>query len=278
MSELSKIAEFMKLLRLWNGLIAALAVLLSVLVAAGWNDIDDSIYEILLGTVIVILFVGAGNSLNDYFDIETDRIAHPNRPLAKGTIPARSALYSAGALFAVSLVLGIFINALSFALVVLAMVAMISYELKMKEAGILGNITIALLVAGVFIFGGSIVDGADKVLILASLAGFATLGREIVKDIEDIEGDKSRITLPKRIGARKASYIAILPISTAVILSPAPYLQEQLTEAYLLMVLFADALFIGGGVLQLRSPRKGQTLFKIAMVVALVAFAVGVPI
>jgi len=277
-SALSKIMEYMKLLRLWNGLIAALAVLLAVLVSLGWEDIGDRFWGMITGVVIVIIFMGAGNSLNDYFDVENDRVAHPNRPLVKGTINKRIALTVSAVLFAICIMLSVFLNPLSIAIIILAMIAMVEYELRFKNSGFLGNVMIAILVAGLFLFGGAIVDNIESVLILASLAGLATLGREIVKDIEDMEGDVLRNSLPKRIGARKAGFVAIAPVMAAVFLSPIPYIWEHLDAPYLYIVLVADALFIVGAFLQLKNPRNGQRIFKVAMVLALIAFAVGVPI
>jgi geranylgeranylglycerol-phosphate geranylgeranyltransferase len=278
MGAANPIAEYMRLLRLWNGAIAALGLLLGIAVAIGLEGMQQSLVELLLGVVIVILFVGAGNSLNDFFDVETDRIAHPSRPLPKGTIPKNIALYSAGVMFAVSIALSFFLNLMSFVIVILAVLAMVGYELKLKSSGLAGNVMIALLVIGLFEFSGATVGHLEQTLILALLAGLATLGREIVKDIEDMEGDVSRRTLPKAIGAKKAGYLAIVPTATAVALSPMPFLLDQLTVFYLIVVAIADALFIYGCFAQFRSPNKGQKIYKWAMIVALLAFAVGVQI
>lgn len=276
MGAVNPIAEYMKLLRLWNGAIAALGLLLGVIVARGLDDLDLVLTELILGCAIVVLFVGAGNALNDFFDVETDRIAHPARPLPRGALPKKLAAYSAGIMFAVCIVLSFFLNLISFAIVVIAVLAMVAYELKLKDAGFAGNLMIALLVIGLFEFSGSTVGLAEKTIVLAVLSGLATLGREIVKDIEDMEGDVARRTLPKVVGAKKAAYIAIAPTVAAVALSPIPFLQDQLTWLYLAVVAAADALFLYACFVQLKSAKKGQKIYKWAMVVALIAFAVGV--
>lgn len=276
MGDTNPVSEYMKLLRLWNGAIAALGLLLGVIVARGLENLDLVAVELLLGGVIVILFVGAGNALNDFFDVETDRIAHPARPLPKGALPKKLAVYSAGIMFAVCIVLSFFLNLVSFAIVAIAVLAMVAYELKLKSAGFAGNITIALLVIGLFEFAGSTVGLAEKTIILAVLSGLATLGREIVKDIEDMEGDVARRTLPRVVGAKKAAYIAIAPTVAAVALSPIPFLQDQLTWLYLVVVAAADAIFLYACFVQVKDAGKGQKIYKWAMIVALVAFAVGV--
>ena len=61
--------------------------------------------------------------------------------------------------------------------------------------------------------------------VLFLLAALAITAREIVKDIEDIEGDKveGADTLPIRVGAKKAGYLAVFIGLLAVLLSPLPY-------------------------------------------------------
>ena len=278
MSDSNPVIEYMKLLRLWNGAIAALGLILGAVVATNIGILIDDAYDIVLGILVVTLFVGAGNSLNDYFDVETDRVAHPDRPLPKGTLSRRTAAYTAAILFAGCIVLSTFLDVLAMRIVIIAVLGMIGYELLLKNQGFAGNAMIALLVFALFEFSGAIVGFAEKTLILATLSGLATLGREIVKDIEDVEGDVTRKTLPKRIGVRNAGYVAIVPTLIAVGLSPLPYLQNQLTILYMIAVLIADALFVLGAFLQLKDPKKGQKIYKVAMIVALAAFAVGVQI
>ena len=276
MRDSNVVAEYMKLLRLWNGAIAALGLLLGAAVAVGISHLSLHQFDLILGVIIVILFVGAGNSLNDFYDVEIDRVAHPKRPIVMGTISRRTALLSAGVMFAICFVTSIWINLQSLAIVVFAIIGMVLYELKLKRAGLVGNLMIALLVAALFEFAGAVVGRTDLAFVLALLAAIATLGREIVKDIEDMEGDVARKTLPRIVGAKKAGYIALVPTFAAVALSPIPYLQNLLTYLYLLVVIVADVIFVYGGIVQLRDPKRGQKIYKWAMIVALLAFAVGV--
>jgi len=276
MGDSNIVAEYMKLLRLWNGAIAALGLLLGAAVAVGISHLNPHLFDLALGIIIVVLFVGAGNSLNDYYDVDIDRIAHPTRPIVRGTVSRQTALLSAGVMFAACFALSIWINLLSLVIVALAIIGMAAYELKLKRAGLAGNIMIALLVAALFEFAGAVVGRADLSFELALLAALATLGREIVKDIEDMDGDVARKTLPRIVGAKRAGYIALMPTLAAVALSPMPYLQNLLTYPYLFIVIIADVIFVYGGIVQLSDPKRGQKIYKWAMIVALLAFAVGV--
>ncbi|MBE0518796.1 MAG: prenyltransferase, partial [Thermoplasmata archaeon] len=102
------------------------------------------------------------------------------------------------------------------------------------------------------------------------------LGREIVKDIQDVEGDKGiRLTLPMRIGTRNAGFVASLSFVGAVILSPVPYMQELLSIYYVPIVLVSDAIFIYCAMIHFADPKRGQKVAKLAMLVALIAFLFG---
>jgi geranylgeranylglycerol-phosphate geranylgeranyltransferase len=107
------------------------------------------------------------------------------------------------------------------------------------------------------------------------MAMLATLGREIVKDVQDMGSDFDRRTLPQRIGARKAGVIASTAFLVAVSLSFEPYLAGRFGLAYLAAVLFADAIFIYCSIVHFRNPRQGQKWAKYGMLVALVAFLLG---
>jgi 4-hydroxybenzoate polyprenyltransferase len=49
-----------------------------------------------------------------------------------------------------------------------------------------------------------------------------------------------------------------------------------LTYLYIFVVIIADVIFVYGGIVQLSDPKRGQKIYKWAMIVALLAFAVGV--
>jgi geranylgeranylglycerol-phosphate geranylgeranyltransferase len=99
----------------------------------------------------------------------------------------------------------------------------------------------------------------ERTYIIALLAFLAILGREIVKDIEDMEGDFDRQTLPKRIGARKAGGIASLSFLVAVALSPIPYFDGTFGIWYLAAVAFADAIFIYCSIVHFENPPEDRS-------------------
>ena len=257
-----------------NCLMGIVGLLMSVLIATG-TSITNYWTEIVPAAFVVFFFVAAGNSLNDYLDREVDKVAHPERPIPSGRLAPNSARTIAVYCFAAALIASFFIRIEAMLVVIVAMALMLAYELSTKKKGFSGNLTIGLLTGMLFVFGGAVVGMIDKTIIIALMAGLATLGREIVKDIEDVDADFDRNTLPKRIGKRNAGLAGSIAFVGAVALSPIPYLTSMFGQGYLLVVLVADAIFIYCSIVHFRNPTRGQRFAKYGMLVALVAFLLG---
>jgi geranylgeranylglycerol-phosphate geranylgeranyltransferase len=267
---------YMMLLRPGNCLMGAVGALLAAVICAGLSGVEDALVDVVLSMLVVVMFTGAGNALNDYFDRETDKVAHPERPLPQGLIPPKAALYLAGGFFGATLVLSILVNLWSFAIVVTSIVVMVGYEVLLKAEGLAGNMAISWLTGALFLFGGAAVESMEVAWILAMLAFLATLGREIVKDVQDMQGDRgTRLTLPMRIGRGRAGMIASASFFGAVALSPTPYLLDLLSLWYVVVVAVADAIFIYCALIHFADPERGQRIAKLAMLVSLVAFLLG---
>lgn len=257
----------------------------SAVVLGSVSTLLESLSFALQAAAIAVLFTAAGNTLNDYYDRETDRVNHPERPIPSGQVTARGALAVAGLLFAATVPWSLFLRWELLAVVLVNLAFMASYEAVFKRTGLRGNLLIAWLVASLFLFGGLALypdlPALLPVLVLALLAFLATLGREIVKDIEDVGGDTDRETLPMRIGTTGAARVAAASFVLAVGLSGLPPalqmlgLLPRLGLAYLPVVLVADAILIYAARNSTRRPGLSQRAAKYGMMVALLAFLVG---
>ncbi|HLF07342.1 MAG TPA: UbiA family prenyltransferase [Thermoplasmata archaeon] len=270
-----------ELLRPLNCAITAVAVLVAGFIALG-PGLFTTFDPLVLGLAILtaFLFAGAGNALNDYFDAETDRKNHPERPIPSGRIDPADARRLAIALFAAANILAGTISLLKFrplplAIVLLATVLMVSYEIRFKAGGLSGNLVVSVLVGFSFLFGGTVTGQLHVLVLVFILATLANTGREIIKDVEDVEGDVDRNTLPKEIGTRQATAIGALFLGGAVGLSWLPWYSGLFNLNYLIIVLAADAVFIYAALSSFRSPKRGQNLVKLGMLIALVSFVAG---
>ncbi|WP_440953132.1 geranylgeranylglycerol-phosphate geranylgeranyltransferase [Methanococcoides sp. FTZ1] len=278
--------SYLELMRAGNCAMAAFAALVGVLIAYNILSSADSpalfsFYDASLVFLIVFFVTGAGNGLNDYFDIDIDTVNKPSRPIPSGRVSLSSALYFSLMLFGAGVVLAFLVNVLCGIIALLNSIVLILYAKSLKRTPFFGNASVGYLTGSTFLFGGAVfgMEGLQAVIVLFLLATLATIAREIVKDIEDVEGDKKEgaRTLPILIGSKKASYLAAAFGFIAMLASPVPYLQSILNESYLFVVAIADIFFLIAvyQILGKNDAARSSKLFKFAMLFALVSFIVG---
>lgn len=213
--------HYIALTRPGNAILTSIAVIAGAFIAKGPEDILNFQTEIAICCVSAMMLVGGGNALNDYNDRESDKKNHPERPIPSGKISAENALTFAQILLGLGLVILIFTldNKMPFVIALLGVITLIAYENGLKAAGIAGNIAVGLMSGAVFLYAGMAVDDPGPTIWMFGLAILATITREIVKDIQDLEGDKDRFTLPTRIGIGASLNLATLILLVAIGLS-----------------------------------------------------------
>lgn len=187
----------------------------------------------------VVLIAAAGNIINDYFDTKTDRLNKPDRVVVGRTIKRRVAMALHLSMNALGLAIGLYLShkAGSWKLAgifVFSVVILWFYSTNLKKQMLSGNILISVLAAlvpitvGMFEFASKAtydlnilnlqVPGFGSLLLkkaaffLLGYSVFAFLSnmiREMIKDMEDIEGDLSigAKTLPIVVGESRTRYI-----------------------------------------------------------------------
>jgi len=279
---------YLRLIRSGNCTMAAIAatigvlIVYNILISGGFAGIAFPFFESILVFLTVFLITGAGNAINDYYDIDIDRINKPDRPIPSGRIGLSTALYFSLALFALGTLFAFMINPVCGIIALINSLLLIYYARTLKRTAFLGNLAVGYLTGSTFLFGGAVFfekGGLEDVFILFLLATLATIAREIVKDIEDIDGDMKdgARTLPIVIGPEKAAGIAALIGLVAVITSPLPYLQSIMSIRYLFLVAVADLLFAVAvyEIIGKNNPGKSSRMFKLAMAFALISFIAG---
>ncbi|MEC7698219.1 MAG: UbiA family prenyltransferase, partial [Candidatus Thermoplasmatota archaeon] len=196
---------YIALTRPGNVVLTAVAVVAGSFIAAGDSILDFQV-EIVIASLAAMMLVGGGNALNDYNDRESDKENHPNRPIPAGLINADEALVYSRILLSVGLLIVLFglANKLPFIIALIGTVTLISYENNLKALGLSGNMAVGFMSGAVFLYAGMVVNDPGPTLWMFGLAFLATVAREIVKDIQDLEGDTDRFTLPARIGIAKS--------------------------------------------------------------------------
>ncbi|MDY9926329.1 geranylgeranylglycerol-phosphate geranylgeranyltransferase [Methanosarcina sp.] len=285
------VRTYLELMRYGNCLMAGFAAIIGTLIAfniltsysLSSNNVGSFPF-LDAGLVFLAVFMvsGAGNAINDYYDIRIDSINRPERPIPSGRVKAKEAFYFSYLLFSLGTLLAFSINSVCGSIALFNSLLLILYAKTLKGTPLLGNLSIGYLTGSVFLFGASVfgLEGIEVLSVLFLLAALAITAREIVKDIEDMEGDRMEgaDTLPLRIGAKNAGNLAVLIGFLAVLLSPLPFFLSILGLRYLYLVFLADLGFIAA-IHQLfvrNNPTKSSKMFKIAMFFALIAFIAGV--
>lgn len=255
---------------------AAIAVILVAIVCHTYN------WQILLGAISVFIATGAGNTINDYFDYEIDKINKPHRPIPSNRISLRNALIYSLILFIIAAIMGFYINIYNGLLVIICDILMIIYAYDLKQRCLIGNIVVSLLTGLTFIYGGLIIGNIFESMLLGLFAFLMTLSREIIKDTEDIEGDskENANTLPIKYGVDLAINCAIILNIITCLLSPVLYLLGLFNVYYLIIVLIADIIFIYSAIVSYKDKtpenlHKVAKYMKIAMMIAFISFIIG---
>ena len=240
---------YLALTRPGNMILTAIAVIAGSFIAAGPEIMDFQI-EVAICCVCSMMLVGGGNALNDYNDRETDKENHPERPIPSGSISADTASIYAQALLGSGLLILLFAleNKMPFVIALIGILLLTAYENGLKAAGISGNITVGLMSGAVFLFAGMAVNDPGPTLWMFGLAVLATITREIIKDIQDLEGDRDRRTLPASIGIENSMRVAILFLLIAIGLSytAMDQFEDMASNAYLGGITLANGTMLFG--------------------------------
>ena len=263
--------KYLRLFRLGNVLIGSFAILIAAFMAAGTSMIDHWV-NLIIGFFVVFCFIAGGNSLNDYVDVEIDRTAHPTRPVPSGQLTAIQARNIGIGMLVLSALLSLLtLDPYSIGIVIIAVILMFSYEMYSKQRGLIGNITIAVMSGMVFLLAGALVGDWTANIAVGGMAALVTVGREISKDIEDMDSDIGRRTLPMSIGVRNASIIASIFYIAGPVLSWYPLVQDPANYMYYSVIL-ADIAFFYCAYKVFSDPHTAQKKAKIGMLFGLLAF------
>lgn len=270
-----RIRSWIEIIRPLNCLMVALAILIGYLISSSYQllDLDKLIMAIIAG----FLITGAGFIFNDAVDVEIDKIVHPTRPLPKGEIDVNTAFLVSLVIFIAGIVFSIFINVECFLIAIINSIILVVYTEILEKKGIFGNIVISYLTASSFLFG-AFAAGKIYSLVtwLAIITFLAILSREIIKDVEDLEGDfyGERETLPMRIGRERSITIAIFLLGSAMIISILPMFLSLVNLFYSAIII--PNVILGFGAFQaIFDPKSSRRIIKFGMLLALIVFLLG---
>ncbi len=227
--------------------------------------------------------LSAGNAINDYFDVDIDRVNKPFRPLPANKLKQKEVLNLSIILFVLGIFLSIFINLIALLVAIFTATGLIVYCARLKRTILFGNIAVSLFSALAFIYGGISVGLKPVSFIPAGFAFFFHLGREIIKDVEDQKADASSAfqTLPIRFGQKTAFSLATSVFGLLIILTFIPYIWGIFGKGYFWIVLVGvDLVVIVSLTFMWIQPypatlRKISAILKADMIIGMIAILLG---
>ena len=256
-SMVQKIVGLLTMMRLPNCVMIGFAVIVGEIISSVIVPSRAVFYGFMAG----FFLLAASMVVNDYFDREIDLINEPKRPLPSGVVSTTEALSFAAILGSLGLLSASKTGIPTLLIALLSLVIMISYNARVKKTGLLGNVLVSTNVAIPFVYGGFAVASLNwSLAIFALLAFLSSVGREIVKGIVDVPGDKSRgvrsIAVTKG-NAIAGKYGATLFLA-AVALSALPLLFGLVTYYYIPLVVICDIGFVLTAYSILINPSPGN--------------------
>jgi len=239
-----KIITYLRISRPVNALITFLVISVACIISIYG---DYSVLKIILAGLSGALTASAGNVINDYFDIEIDKVNRPHRVLPKGELTLKEALNFYIFLTGIALLFSVFISLLALLEVFFAAALLFLYSYRIKKISLLGNFVVAFLTGFAFIYGGIAVNNVEAAMIPALFAFLINFIREIVKDMEDIEGDKQQgiNSYPAVHGFKKAKTLIVFITIVLIILTVFPFIQELYKiEYFLVVMIFVNPLLV----------------------------------
>jgi 4-hydroxybenzoate polyprenyltransferase len=229
-------------------------------------------YYFALLVAATVFITAGGYVINDYFDIKTDLI-NKGKVIVGTKVPRRTAMMWHNILNIIGVAIGFFISFKSGYIWLGSLFLVVSgllyfYSASYKRQFLIGNLVVAVLTAMVPMlvvfyewpamykyYSLNAVSLPDFDFIVYWIGGFAlfafltNLIREIIKDIEDFEGDLAygRNTIPVVIGILSAKIVSIsLVVITIILLYLAWHLfvSDTISLVYLSLTIVIPLLFV----------------------------------
>ncbi|MBL0176370.1 MAG: UbiA family prenyltransferase [Ignavibacteria bacterium] len=241
----SRLRGMFRLFRLELPFAAGICVVLGEMLALGALP---AARDMILGFLSVFCISASALILNDYFDLEIDRINAPERPLPSGQVTRRDVVLLSTGVTLPGFAAGFLIGGSALVVVVFVWVVGFLYNWKFKRAGVLGNLMVCTSVGMTFILGGITVNKPFESIVwfFGLWVMLVDLGEEIAADAMDMEGDKAlgSRSLAVLYGREQALRISAAIFLLVVAASAVPFLLGWLSWMHFLPIALTDGIIV----------------------------------
>jgi geranylgeranylglycerol-phosphate geranylgeranyltransferase len=269
----SIVKAWLSIARVGNDLALGIATVIGYILGGGTKFID-----IVIVFIVGFLLGAGGNIVNDYFDRYVYAINKPWRPIPSGLISAKTAYRVSVSLLIIGTLISFYLSYVNGIIAFIASLLVYLYSYKLKKTLLLGNMVVAFLVALSIIFGGVAAIMNIDIIIASLFAFLLNVGREFLKGIEDVEGDKAMgiKTIATVYNTFTAYVLAFIVFLILVAISFIPYIMLRYSIIYLILALGVDltvlfSLYITRD-LSPSNAFKATRLLKLSVFLGLFAF------
>ncbi|NNF02352.1 MAG: UbiA family prenyltransferase [Bacteroidia bacterium] len=202
-----------------------------------------------------ILIAAGGYIINDVNDIEIDKINKPGKNMIGIALKRSNAMIMYYTITTIGIIIGVYLSVVLreqyLSLVNVFCAAMLWwYAVSLKRTILLGNILVALMIAAsivvVYLFEPRAYSNEVFYYIIAAYASFAfiiNLARELIKDLEDVAGDKEHHAKTLAVVSKPFVSKAIISLLITLLISTLSYFQYlQIVENEILVFMYITFL------------------------------------
>ena len=301
------VRNFSNLIRLPLGIMAMISGIASAFITIiidnpnlTWGFFLANYFGIILFALPIPIFITcASMAFNDYYDYEADvKNNRKDRPLVNGTFSKEFTITLSLTMIFFGLVNSIFlfvlwpqtVNLLVIPAVIFFILISISYSTWLKKYGFFGNIAVSLsypasMILAMFLMAVSKPEAIFSITAFVTMVFILGLGREILKGIMDIEGDREQgvETIAVKYGLRNATILSSAFFIIAIPLAPIPlittfFARNSLSSVvYIIFSTISLTLFNYSGYILLKNPFKengikGRKLTKLGFWALILGF------
>lgn len=262
---MERLLAVVRLMRLERAASAVAGVIVTGVIV---KDLTTFQWSYVVAGLAVFFSALANFALNDYHDIEIDRVNNrQDRPLVNGVIGPAVALWVTLASSLLAYALASQMRPIPRAMILIGLPVSLAYNLHLKKHLVFKNLFTGLANVGVILLGALVTDTTIEPLAayIAAVGFFFSISYEVMLDIADVPGDTAMgvETIAGRYGRRNAAWLSTIIGVGAVFAAPLPFfvnVDSRLFRDYLFLSLtlvpVVNRLRISGALLMDQSPEN----------------------
>jgi len=279
------------MLRPINSLFGSLTVVIGIIYGHTSSQLESHqlLYHLILGFLTYLFICSASMVVNDVYDFKIDSINRPGRPIPRGDVSGKETLILAILLYALGITIsffhGYFLSCIGlftpFFAIMFALLGY-AYALRGKNLVWIKNLIVGISCSFGFFYGRLLVfPNIPLGLVIFFLSSvFLLMAREVIKDMEDLKGDKlvKPRTIPSIYGLKFASIFAIVNNMLTVICFLViifllnPNLLKLVIFLIIILFIFRSTYFLTENYNDIDMQGRSSLNLKIASFLGLIAF------